>query len=114
MDRRPHTTDTWTSYTLIGPGWLSGQLAVHRQLVLSFGHNRYPCQSDENFGIIQTYLICVNIIWRTKGLLQTVFYTAINIGILLNTDSLVTLSCAQAVVYQQYQDIHWIIIKDII
>ena len=40
MDRESHATDTWTGHTLIGPGTteynlctLSGQLAVHRQLV---------------------------------------------------------------------------------
>ena len=67
MDGKSHTTDTWTSDALIGPGWLSGQLAVHRQLLLYFGHNRYPCQSDGNFGIIQTYLICENIIHSWGG-----------------------------------------------
>ena len=83
MDRRPHATDTWTGHTLIGPGTavqisctLSGQLAVHRQLGSSFRHNRFLGQSDED-----VYLMCENINRRTKGLLQTAFYTAIKIGL---------------------------------
>ena len=70
MDRGPHTANTWTGGTLIGPGTemyilctLSGRLAV--QSVLSVCHNRYLGQSDED-----VYLISENIIRRTKGLLQ--------------------------------------------
>ena len=72
MDRGPHATNTWTGHTLIGPGTtvytsctLSRQLAMHRQLLLSFRHNRYLGQSDEDI-----YLTSGNIIRRTKGFLQ--------------------------------------------
>ena len=64
MDRDPHAGDTWTGHTLIGPGTteynlctLSGQLAVHRQLVSSLRHNRYLGQSEED-----VHLICEIII----------------------------------------------------
>ena len=72
MDRGPHTANTWTGGTLIGPGTemytlytLSGRLAVLRQSVLSMCDNRYLGQSDED-----VYLISENIIRRTKGLFQ--------------------------------------------